>query len=128
MFPAKAHSTEKQPLPGRRALVVVSDEASRDALAQWLTEEGFDARAVGDGAEAARWMAPGALVITDRLYPAWEHLGTVQAIKQTYRGVRVVVIADGEDPFLGMARAVGADAVLSRPLRRGDLRAMIATL
>lgn len=106
-----------------RVLVLSGEEAVRDVLAHWLEEAGFEVFATGDGGAGARFLEEGTAqaVVTDRVFPHWQGLGSISAIKQRHPATRVVVAGcPPQDPWLAMARAVGADAVLPR-LRRGDV-------
>lgn len=107
-----------QASPRRRALVLAGDDVLRDALTGWLESVGYE---VEDGTGETGLVE---LVVTDRVYPAWPGQGTIGAIKQRNPGARVVVAGPGpDDLFLSLARSVGADAVLPKPLRRAEFLA-----
>lgn len=118
---------------GRTALILEDDEVAREALTHWLAEEGFAVHTAGDGHDAADWLARhGAdILIVDRVYPAWEGLGTLQAVRRLCPDIRILVTGRGaelDDLFLPMARSIGADLVLTGPLTRDALRREIRIL
>ncbi|MBF0304742.1 MAG: response regulator [Alphaproteobacteria bacterium] len=123
-----------RPEPGRvrSILILDQDEAARDAMAQWLGGAGYAVKVAADGHEAARWLAArGAdLLIVDRIHPGWEGLGTLQAARQLRPGLRILVAAAGraDDPYLPLARAIGADSVLEGPLHRDEVIHRVAKL
>ncbi len=119
------------PAAGKSVLVLDGDEMARDALAQWLEEAGLAVHVARDGRDAADWLVDhGAdVLIVDRVYPAWEGLGTLQAVRRAHPGLRIIVAErNSDDPFLPLARSVGADGVLkgrwSRDAVLRELRAL----
>ncbi|HSV29447.1 MAG TPA: response regulator [Candidatus Omnitrophota bacterium] len=112
------------PQPRRRVVVLAADEMVRDALACWLGADGADVQVAANGSEAAMLLDQGGTdaLVTDRTYPAWTGLGTMQSVKQRFPGIRVVVAgARADDPFVALARSVGADAVIPSPLRKAEV-------
>lgn len=119
------------PAANHSIVILHADEMVRDALAHWLEREGFVVHVARDGRDAAERLAVhGAdTLIVDRVYPAWDGLGTMQAVRRSYPHLRIIVAkGDGDDPFLPLARSVGANAVLAGRLSRDavlrELRAL----
>lgn len=111
-----------------RAVVLAADDGVRDLVGLWLERAGYAVAATDRGSEAAHTLdEEGAdLVVLDRIYPHWSGLGTIQSIKRRHPGIRVVVAgARPDDPFLPLARAVGADAVVTAPLDRKRMLASV---
>lgn len=115
-----AHS---QPLARRRALVLAGDDVLREALSHWLETVGFEVAATADGDEALAFLDHGdaELVVADRVYPGWRGL-TLQTLRQRLPEARLVVAGIArDDPWIGLARSVGADLVLPAPLSRKEV-------
>ena len=116
-------------LQKRRSDVVVlcSDPDTRDVLRFWLSGSGILVAVADDGVEANTLLAEkerGGLIV-DRFLPPWPGLDTIKAIKRRHPALRVVVIGGGNSDNARLAREVGADVLLERPLRRaGILRAL----
>lgn len=112
----------------RRAVVLTADPGTGDLLALWLRRAGYEVAVVARGGDAARLLdEDGAdLVVTDRIHPHWSGLGSFQAIKRRHPGVRVMVAGPRpDDPFLPLARAIGADAVFPAPLDRVGIESYV---
>ncbi|MEW5728570.1 MAG: response regulator [Pseudomonadota bacterium] len=112
----------------RRAVVLTTDPGTGELLALWLGRAGFEVVATARGGEAARALDDGGaeLMVLDRVHPHWSGLGTIQAIKRRHPGIRVLVAGlRPDDPFLPLARAVGADAVVPAPLDRQRVMAYV---
>lgn len=112
------------PQPRRRALVLAGDDVLREALGHWLETVGYEVAATAGGDEAVEFLEQGGaeLVLVDRVYPAWPGIGTLQAIRDRLPNARLVVAGiDPEDPWIGLARSIGADLVLPAPLSRKEV-------
>lgn len=114
------------PAMRQTVLILEDDEVAREALTHWLEQDGFAVHAADSGRDAAEWLAQrGAdILIVDRIYPAWEGLGTLQAVRQLRPGIRILVTDRGaelDEAFLPMARSVGADRVVKGRLTRDAL-------
>lgn len=113
----------------RRAVVLAADEGVRELIGLWLGRAGFEVVATDRGSVAAGTLedAGADLVVVDRVYPHWSGLGTIQSVKRRHPGVRVLVAGlPPDDPFLALARSVGADAVVPAPLDRRKVLASIS--
>jgi CheY-like chemotaxis protein len=106
----------------KRILVVEDDENLRSTLARLLVRTGYEVAEAGEGHEALQRMAlqTADLVIMDMLMPDMEGAETILALRRLYPGVKIVAISGGgiSSPasLLGIARALGAHKILSKPL------------
>ncbi len=108
-------------------VVLCADPEIRDVLRFWLDGAGVPVAVASDGAGAKALLAErerGGLIV-DRFLPPWSGLDPFKILKRRYPALRVVVIGGGNSDNARLAREVGADALLERPLRRaGILRAL----
>ena len=108
-------------------VVLCSDPDTRDVLRFWLSGSGIPVAVANDGAGANILLAEkerGGLIV-DRFLPPWPGLDTIKALKRRHPALRVIVIGGGNSDNARLAREVGADVLLERPLRRaGILRAL----
>lgn len=104
-------------------VVLCVDEDVRDLLRFWIEEVGCPVAIAADGHDAATKLRHGRwrTLATDRFLPPWPGLDSILALKQLYGGLRVVVVEDGNPYTQNLARVIGADATLSRPLRRASV-------
>lgn len=120
----KAAASRKRPAD---IVVLCADPEIRDVLRFWLDDAGIPVTIADDGDSANVLLAErerGALIV-DRFLPPWPGLDTIKALKRRHPTLRVVVIGGGNSDNARLAREVGADALLERPLRRsGILRAL----
>lgn len=108
-------------------VVLCADSETRDVLRFWLGEAGIPVAVAADGAAAGALLAKGERggLIVDRFLPPWPGLDTIKALKRRHPALRVIVIGGGDSDTARLAREIGADALLERPLRRaGILRAL----
>lgn len=108
-------------------VVLCADQETREVLRFWLHGAGVPVAVAADGPSAAALLAEkerGGLIV-DRFLPPWPGLDTIRALKRRHPALRVIVIGGGDSDTARLARAVGADVLLERPLRRsGILRAL----
>ena len=116
--------------PKRRAriatILVIDDEAEvRQTLVRMLVGHAVhEAADGGAGLALAAELTPD-LVVTDILMPEKEGIETIRELRRAHPSVRILAISGGGQSgtldFLDMARALGADAALAKPFRRGEL-------
>jgi PAS domain S-box-containing protein len=114
----------------QRILVVDGDRAAGDLLRVYLEDAGFAVTLAASGEEAlAKRDGPRPdLIALDLTMPGMRELSflTAHAESERLRGVPVLVIASGGGPEA--APAIGAQAVLSKPIRRHELLEVVERL
>ena len=106
------------------ALAVDDDPIMREILHELLTQHGYDCASAEDG-DVALWSLrtrPADLVVLDMIMPNREGIETLRDIKLRWPGTRVIMISGGTQamaagPLLAMAKGLGADAVMLKPLQ-----------
>lgn len=106
-------------------LVVDDDPDIRDSVADALDQEGFRAICAADGRDALQVLAregPPAFVLLDLMMPAMDGAAFCARLRATpaWTSVPVVVFSAHRDAAT-LAAQMGADAVLSKPVRLADL-------
>jgi len=106
-----------------KVLVVDDEESVRRILCENLAECGFDVVSAKDGQEALQMIDGGQrpnVVITDIIMPRKEGLEVIIELRKRHPAVRVIAISGGgrtkSADFLHLARKLGADAILAKPL------------
>ena len=109
-------------------VLVVEDEPSiADAVVQRLRSEGFDARSVGDGAQAVevcRTLKPD-LVVLDLMLPGLDGLEVCRRIQADRRVPVVMLTARDDETDLVVGLSVGADDYVTKPFSPRELVARI---
>ena len=107
-------------------VLLVDDEALvRQSLDAGLRLNGYEVLHAGDGDEALDVLssAPVDVVVTDLAMPRREGIETIIEIRRRFPHVKVIALSGVFGGFyLGMARQLGADAALSKPVRTELLR------
>lgn len=114
--------------PSSRPVVLLADddEAFRKAVASLLHKSGYNVALAANGHEALALLKqhPVQVAILDLIMPQMEGIETILRIRALDVGIKVVAISGGgrigNDNYLGIARKLGADAVLAKPFS-GDL-------
>jgi CheY-like chemotaxis protein len=117
-------------LQGVRVLVVEDDPDIRDVFSMLLRYEGADVASAGEGREALTLAncRDFDVLLTDLGLPDIPgDLLIRQLLATTPHRPRVVVVTGFGEPFHSLARAAGADAVLSKPVDWARLLADVAT-
>ena len=108
-------------------VVLCADRETREVVRFWLDAAGVPVAVAEDGEAAGALLAEkerGGLIV-DRFLPPWPGLDPIRVLKRRHPALRVVVIGGGNSDNARLAREIGADALLERPLRRaGILRAL----
>lgn len=118
------------------ALILLVDDNPdlRRTIRRMLVASGHEVLEAGDGNETLRLLdgAHPALVITDIVMPEKEGMETIMDIRR--RGIAMKILAmTGSDPadhttYLDAALKLGADEVLRKPFRAGELNALVDRL
>jgi two-component system, chemotaxis family, chemotaxis protein CheY len=124
------------PLTQKRTILVIDDEeAVRDTICENLGACGFDVVEAIDGEQALQLIDPGNLprvVITDMIMPRQEGLETIIRIRKLYPTIKLIAISGGGSSkamdFLDLAKRLGADTILSKPLDFHELERTVKRL
>ena len=113
-----------------RVLVVDDDPALRELLSEYLTANGLEVEAVGDGAAMRRALAagmPGAIVL-DLMLPGEDGLSLARELR-THSDVPILMLsARGEEIDRVIGLEVGADDYLAKPFGPRELLARLRAL
>lgn len=109
-------------------LVIDDDEEVRDMIRKMLMQGGHSVVSASNGAEGLLSLQNNLsveLVITDLIMPEKEGVETIFELKKDYPDMKIVAISGGgigsAEPYLKMARVVGADATLNKPFLTKEL-------
>ena len=118
-------------MPVRKVLVVDDEPAIRDLLAEILQGSGFEVFTAGDARHARELLrrSPVDLIITDLVMEGEEGIELIRSLRREYPQVKIIAMSGtfGVD-ILTAARALGADATLSKPVSQATLLRSIETL
>lgn len=122
------------PLEGKVVLIIEDDPILLRALGHWFQIAGCRVMTAQDGDEGlAKFdrLRPD-IVVTDILMPNREGVETILAMKQKAPEVNILAISGGgmvgSDEILDLARRLGADAVLAKPFRSGEVLGAVRDL
>lgn len=118
-----------------KILIIDDDELIRMTCRNILKKEGYNILEAGNGntgVDIFRSENPD-LVITDMLMPDKEGLETISEIKAINPNAKIIAISGGGNTqnmsFLQLARKIGADRALKKPIKANELIATVkATL
>jgi CheY-like chemotaxis protein len=117
------------------AIIIVDDDPTVRAIAVEFLRDGDHAIVeAADGNEALRILkaVPIDLMVLDMLMPQKDGLETLMEVRQLYPDMRILAISSGgsmdANYLLAVARTLGADAVLSKPLTAARFRRMVDDL
>jgi len=114
-----------------KVLVVDDDGAMRRLLRRILEGAGHVVVEAEDGRQGVKSFHTEApdLVITDVVMPEQEGIQTIRDIRASGSRVGIIAMsgggADGGALYLNMAQELGADAVLSKPMRAPEVIAQV---
>jgi DNA-binding response OmpR family regulator len=112
-------------MPG--ILVVEDDDDLREMLKISLVKNKYTVLEAADGKDAITKFKPSItdLVITDIIMPQEEGLKVILKIREVKPEVKIIAISGGgkagPGSYLNIAKALGADAVFSKPFSINDL-------
>lgn len=125
---------EKKP-EKKKVLVIDDDDFVRDTICEVVA--GFDyavteARSGAQALEALRGKPLPDIVITDIIMPGKSGLEIIAEIRKNFPAVKIIAISGGggskAGDILSMARQLGSDRVISKPLDIGDLKQALREL
>jgi DNA-binding response OmpR family regulator len=114
-----------------KILIVDDDEQIRVFLSAVLRQANFETLEAEDGTRALRVCAAQSvdLVLTDLCMPGKEGFETMQALRQAGNAAKIVVMSGAfEAKLLPLAKKLGADAVLAKPIDVNQLLTTIETV
>ena len=118
-------------MPVRKILIVDDEPAIRSLLAEILTDSGFQTVTARDGREARELLRknPVDLIITDLAMEGEEGIELIRTIRKESPRVKIIAMSGtfGVD-VLAAARALGADATLTKPVSQATLLRSIEAL
>jgi CheY-like chemotaxis protein len=119
-------------MPG--ILVVEDDKELREMLKISLIRHKYTVLEAADGKEAITHFKPSItdLVITDLIMPDEDGLKVIMKLRETKPSIKIIAISGGgkagPGSYLNLAKALGANAVFSKPFSINDLIAKIELL
>ncbi|MFC3080180.1 response regulator [Phenylobacterium terrae] len=117
-----------------RVLVADHDPVQRAIVAGMLDLAGFDCEEALDGEAALQALAcrPADVVVLEMLMPNKDGIEVLIHIKREWPDTKVLTISAGglmsPAQLLHLSRALGADATMAKPLRRGAFVAAVRDL
>lgn len=111
-----------------KLLLVEDDEFGRDALRELFEENGWQVVGAENGLEAIRILNQDAfeVIVTDVFMPEMDGIELVRQIRQNNSLQKILAISGGgagmgADSTVDIIEAIGADAVLQKPVSNDDL-------
>ena len=114
-----------------KILIIDDDEQVRFTLSGILKGDGYTVIEAEDGVVGGKLFTSEQpdLVITDIFMPEREGLEVIKEAKRARPGCRIIAISGGSRAvnvdFLPMAKMLGADCVLDKPITREELLAAV---
>jgi CheY-like chemotaxis protein len=108
-------------------MIIEDDKELREMLKTALLRKDYTVIEAENGKEALIHFKPGVtdLVITDLIMPDEDGLEVIMKIRELKHGIKVIAISGGGKAgpggYLNLAKALGADAVFSKPFSINDL-------
>ena len=115
-------------------LVIDDDPIAREVIVSALTRAGYSTHSIGNGKSAIVWLEENAvaLVISDIFMPEGDGLEVIRFLRQARPSVAILAVSGGNplirQDYLVIARQLGADRVLAKPIRPHDLVQTVATM
>ena len=119
-------------MPG--ILLVEDDKELREMLKMSLLRSGFTVMEAENGKEAIGHFKPllTDLVVTDLIMPEEDGLKVIIKLKELKPSIKIIAISGGGKAgpasYLNLAKALGADAIYTKPFSINDLVAKIEEL
>src|SRR5687768_11285415 len=121
---------EASPVVDSSVLLIDDDEELCDLLAQFLGNEGFNVRAVNDGASGLEEAAAGehCVVILDVMLPGMNGFDLLRELRRSSAVPVVMLTARGQDVDRIVGLEMGADDYLAKPFNPRELVARIRAI
>jgi CheY-like chemotaxis protein len=119
-------------MPG--VLIVEDDKELREMLKMSLLRKGYTVQEAENGKEAISHFKPliTDLVVTDLIMPEEDGIKVVIRLRELKPSIKIIAISGGgkvgPGSYLNLAKALGADAIYSKPFSIKDLIAKIEQL
>jgi len=119
-------------MPG--VLIVEDDKELREMLKISLIRRKFTVLEAANGKDAIIHFKPSItdLVVTDLIMPEEDGLKVIMKLRELKPSIRIIAISGGgkagPGSYLNLAKALGADAIYSKPFSINDLIAKIEEL
>jgi DNA-binding response OmpR family regulator len=119
-------------MPG--ILLVEDDNDLREMLKDTLSRKNFTVLEAKNGRDAIMHFKPAVidLVVTDLIMPEEDGLKVIMRLREMKPGLKIIAISGGgkagPGSYLNLARALGADAIYSKPFSINDLITRIEEL
>lgn len=103
--------------------LVDDDHDVRRTLRTHLESAGYKVLEASNGHEGLRLLGhhPCNIAIVDIIMPEKEGLSTILEIKEQHPHVRIIAISGRDVEYLKLARALGADETMAKPIRSAAL-------
>lgn len=117
-----------------KILIIEDNIEYQQMLKNVLEKAGFEIKAVSNGKNGLKLLQDKSfdLVITDIFMPVMEGLETIRNLKSEFENVKVIAISGGghiqDMSFLSMAKELGADFIIKKPIKIKQLISDIKTL
>jgi two-component system response regulator MprA len=118
-----------------RILIVDDDADTRESLKVLLETAGYEVEVAPNGSRALRLQhsRPADAVVTDIFMPVADGIETIRGLRTEFPDVRIIAVSAGgrsvgNETYLAVALAAGADAVLRKPMDFDELLAMLKKL
>ena len=109
--------------PTPSVLVIDDDHESREVIAELLKQKGHVVFVAADGIEGLEIARRRGVdvAVTDIVMPRRDGLETIQELRKDFPDVRILALSggvagQGQQNYLTIATALGADAVMSKPV------------
>ena len=118
-----------------RILIVDDDADTRESLKVLLETSDYEVEVAPNGSRALRLQRsrPADAVVTDIFMPVSDGIETIKELRTEFRDVRIIAVSAGgrsvgNETYLAVALAAGADAVLRKPVDFDELLALLKKL
>lgn len=118
-----------------RILVIDDEEAVRHTICENLEYSGYEVIQATDGQHGLTMIDaqnPPDIIITDIIMPRKEGLEMIVEVKKLHPGIKLIAISGGGRTrtmdFLEIAKKLGADAILPKPVDLEELELVLKNL
>jgi CheY-like chemotaxis protein len=115
-------------------LIIDDDNQFRTMLRQLIERSGHEVKEASDGKEGIKLYREGPtdLVITDLIMPGKDGIETIQELKKEFPDIKIIAVSGGgrlgPQDYLHLAKMLGAQRTLTKPIKLPDLLKAIEEL